>query len=62
MKKKYGNDYRTRIIVTGSYGSGQLYEMATKYHYHFLPFPAEIGGRFSVLSSVALFPLKVSGR
>jgi len=61
MKKKYGEEYNNRIIVTGSYGKGQLHEMALQYHYHFLPFHEEIGGRFSVLSAVALFPLKVSG-
>ena len=61
MMEKYGEAHRDRIIVTGSRGSGQLGELAEKHGYRFLDFPANIGGRFSVLSAVALFPMAVAG-
>ena len=61
MQAKYGAEYAKRIVVTGSKGSGQLYELASLHGYAFLPFPPDIGGRFSVLSPVGLFPLAVAG-
>jgi len=61
MQAKYGCAYAERIIVTGSEGSGQLHELAQKHGYTYLPFPSNIGGRFSVLSPVGLFPLAVAG-
>jgi len=61
MQAKYGNTYAQRIIVTGSKGNGQLYEVARQHGYTYLPFPSDIGGRFSVLSPVGLFPLAVAG-
>jgi len=61
MVEKYGNAYNERIIATGSYGPGQLYELAQRNGYRFIEFPVDIPGRFSVLSPVALFPMAVSG-
>jgi glucose-6-phosphate isomerase len=61
MLDKYGEAYRERIVATGSRGPGQLAELAEKHGYRFLDFPAEVGGRFSALTSVALFPLAVAG-
>jgi len=49
-----------RIIVTGTKGS-LLQELAEKEGYTFLPFPRSIGGRFSVFSPVALFPIAAAG-
>ena len=60
MIEKYGTDYRKRIIATGSRGPGQLFEMAQTNGYRFFDFPEPIGGRFSVLSAVALFPMAVA--
>jgi len=61
LQKKYGDSYSQRIVATGSDGEGQLHELANNQGYAFLPFPKEIGGRFSALSEVALFPLAVAG-
>ena len=61
MKKKYGASYTQRIVLTGSYSEGQLFEFAQREGYGFLPFPKEIGGRFSALTEVSLFPLAVAG-
>ncbi len=57
MEKKYGDRYKARIVVTGSRGTGQLYDLAEKYGYRFLEFPEYIGGRYSVLSPKKLYPM-----
>ena len=61
MTQIYGDEARLRIIVTGSEGSGQLGSLARQYGYAFLPFPADMGGRFSVISAVGLLPIAVAG-
>ena len=60
MWKQYGDDIKSRVIVTGTPGS-QLNQLADNNGYMFLPFPYDIGGRFSVLSPVGLFPATVAG-
>ncbi|MEN6499297.1 MAG: hypothetical protein ABFC65_02035 [Rectinema sp.] len=59
--EKYGAEYSSRVVVTGSRGEGQLFELAQTQGYRFLEFPESIGGRFSVLSNVGLFPMAVAG-
>ena len=61
MMEKYGSAYSERILATGSRGPGQLFELAVMHGWHFLDFPEAIGGRFSVLSAVGLFPMAVAG-
>ncbi|MCX7028248.1 MAG: glucose-6-phosphate isomerase [Spirochaetes bacterium] len=61
MMEKYGSTYNERIVATGSRGPGQLFELAREQDWHFLDFPEAIGGRFSVLSAVGLFPMAVAG-
>ncbi|MEI6876908.1 MAG: glucose-6-phosphate isomerase, partial [Spirochaetota bacterium] len=58
--EKYAADHAGRIIVTGSRGPGQLFDLALGQGYRFLDFPPSIGGRFSVLSAVGLFPMAVA--
>lgn len=61
LQKKYGAGYAERVIATGSHGDGQLFELARTHGWRFLEFPESIGGRFSVLSNVGLFPMAVAG-
>jgi len=61
MQEKYGPSYKERIVAIGSRGPGQLFELAKLQGYAYLPFPKEIGGRFSALSPVGLFPMAVAG-
>lgn len=49
-----------RIILTGTYGS-RLEEIAKENSYTFLEFPVPVGGRYSVLTPVGLFPMAVAG-
>ena len=60
MWKQYGDDIKSRVIVTGTQGS-QLNQLADNRGYMFLPFPYDVGGRFSVVSPVGLFPASVAG-
>lgn len=60
LKKNYGDDYSDRVICTGTVGS-RFHDIAKKHNYKFLPFPKEIGGRFTALSPIGLFPMAVAG-
>lgn len=60
LKEQYGGDYASHVICTGTEGS-QLHRLCGKHGYTFLPFPKEIGGRFTALSPVGLFPMAVAG-
>lgn len=61
MEADYGAAARERILVTGSRGEGQLYELSRACGYSYLPFPEDMGGRFSVLSAVGMLPMAVAG-
>lgn len=60
MREQYGERYSQRAIVTGTVGS-QLNKLSDQNGFLFLPFPEDIGGRYSVLSPVGLFPIAVAG-
>lgn len=60
LEERYGADYSSRVFVTGTAGS-QLHELCKIHGYTFLFFPDDIGGRFSVLSDVGLFPMAFAG-
>lgn len=60
LKDIYGEKYAQRVICTGTRGA-HLEEIAKQYGFAFLPFPENIGGRFTALSPIALFPLAVAG-
>ena len=52
---------RQHIVATTDEDSGTLHELAMKEGYDTLPVPKNIGGRFSVLTDVGLFPLACAG-
>lgn len=63
MKKKYkkNNEYRKRIYITTDASDGYLREVATKEKYPTFEIPKTVGGRYSVLTPVGLFPMAVAG-
>lgn len=62
MEDTYGvEEAGNRIIATGSPGGSSLEELAKDKGYLFLPFPLDVGGRYSVMSAVGLLPIAVSG-
>lgn len=62
LEQKYGKEEaRTRIIATTDKARGTLKEFADKEGYATLTIPDDIGGRYSVLTSVGLLPIAVAG-
>ena len=61
MERRYGTqEAARRILCTGTPGSS-LEELCTRRGYAFLPFPTDIGGRYSALSNVGLLPMAAAG-
>jgi glucose-6-phosphate isomerase len=60
LEKRYGAQAAGRIAVTGTRGSS-LNRLADDNGYTFFCFPEDIGGRYSALSDVGLFPMAVAG-
>lgn len=58
--QKYGEDARRRIICTGTKGSS-LETLCGEQGYRFLEFPVNVGGRYTAITSVGLFPMAVAG-
>ena len=62
LEEKYGKEgARSRIYVTTDKNRGALLSLAKKEGYERFSIADDIGGRFSVLSSVGLLPIAVSG-
>lgn len=62
LLKKYGREgARTRIYATADTNGGALKKLSEEEGYERFVIPADIGGRFSVLTAVGLFPIAVSG-
>lgn len=62
MEDKYGKDgAKDRIFATTDYNRGALRQLATQEGYETFGIKDDIGGRFSVLSSVGMLPIAVSG-
>ncbi len=62
LKNKYGEDgLKDRIICTTDKERGALKEIADKNGYKTFVIPDNVGGRFSVLTSVGLFPIACAG-
>lgn len=60
LRLRYGSDYRKHVIVTFTENT-KSWKMAKDEGYTLLPFPDDIGGRYTALSPVGLFPLAVAG-
>lgn len=61
LEKRYGETEAAKhVFATGTPGS-PLEQLCNDNGYTFLQFPSRIGGRFSVLSDVGLFPMAVAG-
>lgn len=62
LEKKYGDvGARKRIFVTTDQEKGALRALATEKGYETFSVPENIGGRYSVLTSVGLLPMAVGG-
>lgn len=60
LKEQYGEKYAARVIATGTRGS-RLEQLCTKHGFTFLPFPEDVGGRYTALTPIGLFPAAVAG-
>ena len=61
MAKKYSpEEAARRTICTGTYGSS-LEKLCQAEGYTFVPFPTDVGGRYSAFSYVGLLPMAVAG-
>jgi glucose-6-phosphate isomerase len=61
MYKKYGTAANSRIYAITDEKEGSLRKEADEKEYVSFPVPTDIGGRYSVLTPVGLFPLAVAG-
>lgn len=60
MEEKYGEKAKDRIIAIGTEGS-TLEALCRKEGYDFLDFPLDVGGRYTAMTNVGLFPMAVAG-
>jgi glucose-6-phosphate isomerase len=62
LEEKYGKDYaRKSIVAVTDKAKGALKTLATKEGYETYVLPDDIGGRYSVLTAVGLFPIACAG-
>lgn len=61
LVKRYGKEEAAkRIIATGTFGSS-LEKLCAVNGFTFIPFPTDIGGRYTAMSNVGLLPMAVAG-
>ncbi|WP_342526459.1 glucose-6-phosphate isomerase [Chryseomicrobium sp. FSL W7-1435] len=61
MEKRYGQEAAERIYVTTDAEKGALLDVAKEKDYARFVVPDDIGGRYSVLTSVGLLPIAAAG-
>jgi glucose-6-phosphate isomerase len=62
MEKRYGRkEAASRIVATTDPAKGALRKLAKEEGYAAFEIPEDVGGRFSVLTPVGLFPIAVAG-
>lgn len=59
LKKKFTDVEKRTVVITDE--NSELWEIAKGRDIYVLPIPKSIGGRYSVFSTVGLFPLKAAG-
>ncbi len=61
LQKKIGLSWRNHVLVTTDPQKGNLRKLVREEKLRSLPIPSGVGGRFSVLSAVGLFPAAMMG-
>jgi len=61
LKKIYGKNWNKHLVVITDPEKGILRSFAQKHHLESLPVPPRIGGRYSALTPVGLFPAALLG-
>lgn len=61
LEEKYGVEEASKRIYCTTENDSDLKKLADKMGYKFLEIPKNVGGRYSVLTPVGLFPIAVSG-
>lgn len=61
LESKLGNNAKDYIVATTDKSKGVLFDLATTKGYQKFIVPDDIGGRFSVLTAVGLFPFLCAG-
>lgn len=61
LSKAVGKKHAERVIATTDQDTGDLRVIAREEGYATLPVPANVGGRFSTLTAVGLFPAAAAG-
>jgi len=61
LREAIGRKAAQRIVAVTSEGQGDLAALAAREEYRTFPIPANVGGRFSVLSAVGLVPAALIG-
>ena len=56
LKKRFGADYTRHLVFTTSQTTGLLKDVGSSEHIRLFIHPDDVGGRFSILSIVGLFP------
>ncbi|TGM07130.1 glucose-6-phosphate isomerase [Leptospira barantonii] len=61
LQKKYGTSASSRVVATTDASKGALKTFADSEGFETFTIPDDVGGRYSVLTPVGLFPLAVAG-
>lgn len=60
LYERYGEEAAQRIVATGTAGS-RLEKLCLENGFGFLEFPPNVGGRYTAMTNVGLFPMAVAG-
>lgn len=60
LREAYGAGWQKRVVATGTPGS-HLEDLCGEHGFTFLPFPENVGGRYTALTPVGLLPMAAAG-